>query len=202
MVLWLYLLIHNGADQLSDRGQWLVTGVKGHRLPGESNLEQKGHTVNGAPWVCAVGGRLAAIRKPAAKSGRRAGGRWWCGRGHVMRGGKERAWGCRGWAVVGRHWALFVTLSGQQRGIKWKRPSGSVSQIWFVLQSHLSEVNDGQRCPLTDASLRQKQNKRDSEIETWLQASVFQSKPCEKVCRSVVWLFLPAAPVDNERKAR
>lgn len=121
MVLWLYLLIHNGADQLSDRCQWLVTGVKGHRLPGESNLEQKGHTVNGAPWVCAVGGRLAAIRKPAAKCGRRAGGRWWCGRGHVMRGGKERAWGCRGWAVVGRHWALFVMLSGQQRGIKWKR---------------------------------------------------------------------------------
>lgn len=159
VVVWWYLLIHDRADQLSDSWQWLVTGVKGHRLPGESNLEQKGDSMNGAPWACAAGGRLAAIRKPAAKSGRRAGGWWRRGRGHVMSGGKERAWGCRWRAAVSRHWLLSMTLSGQQRAFKWKRhkkklPSGSVSQTWCVPPSHC-----GQRCPLTEAWPRQEQTK-------------------------------------------
>lgn len=73
--VWPYLLIHNGGDELSDSRQRLVSGVKGHRLPGEPDLEQKGDPMKGTPGVCAAGGRLAAVRKPAAKSGRRAGRR-------------------------------------------------------------------------------------------------------------------------------
>lgn len=195
-VVWWYLLIHDGADQLSDSGQWLVTGVKGHRLPGESNLEQKGDSMNGAPWVCAAGGRLAAIRKPAAESGRRAGGWWRRGRGHVMSGGNERARGRRRRAAVGRHWLLSLTLSGQQRAFKWKRHKKKTA--FRFSQSNMM-------CPSCEVSphwgMAQARTDQISEIKAWLQAWIFQRKPSEKLCSSVVGLFSPAAPVDNERKA-
>lgn len=44
-----YLLIHDGADELSDGGQCEVAGVEGDGLPGESDLEQEGDAVDGAP---------------------------------------------------------------------------------------------------------------------------------------------------------
>lgn len=44
----MYLLIHDGADELPDSRQRVVSGVKGDRLSGESDLKQERDSMDGA----------------------------------------------------------------------------------------------------------------------------------------------------------
>lgn len=122
----IYLLIHDGADELPDGRQRVVSGVEGHRLPGESDLEQEGDALDGSPWVGGAGGRLAAVGQPAAEGGGRAGRRRRGRRGCVLREDGEAPRGGRRqrrrrWAVVGWHWLLSVTSSRWEKGLAGER---------------------------------------------------------------------------------
>lgn len=77
-----YLLIHYGAHQVLDSRQREVTGLKVHCLSGQSNLQQEGHSMEGAAGVGRAGDAVAAVGQP-----------------HVDRSGRARPRGRRRRAV-------------------------------------------------------------------------------------------------------
>lgn len=177
-----YLLVHDGADELPDSRQRVVSVVEGDRLPGESDLKQEGDAMDGAPWACAAGGRLAAVRQPAAECGRRAGGRRRGGWGGMVREGGKRPRGGRRrrrrQAVVGRHWLLSVMSSRRDKGVAGERHPKNVSDCSGLFVSRAFSVPSPDSIHISHhwnpagkvsshcrASLRQRQPKRIYEAE-------------------------------------
>ena len=81
-----YLLVDDGAHQVLDGGQRHIPHLQADRLPGESDLEQEGHAMEGAPGVGGAGGAVAAVGEPAVEWPGRAGRRRRGGRrGRVVR---------------------------------------------------------------------------------------------------------------------
>lgn len=79
--LCVYLLVHDGAHELFDRRQGHIGGVQIHRFPGEADLQQEGHAVEGLAGV----GRARGARTPVRQSTIERGG--------GARGGRGRKWG-------------------------------------------------------------------------------------------------------------
>lgn len=106
--LCVYLLVHDGAHEVFDRRQGDIGGVQINRFPGEADLEQEGHAVEGLAGVGWARGARAAVRQAATERGGRARG----GRGRErcggMRGdGKRSREGRRGRAAARGHLHSF-----------------------------------------------------------------------------------------------
>lgn len=87
-----HLLIHDGADQLTDSRQRQVSRLQGDRLSGEADLKQEGDAVQRPPGVCGARRRLTAVRQPAADGGGRTRGRRRQRWGWVLGQGWEGPW--------------------------------------------------------------------------------------------------------------
>lgn len=59
-----YLLVNYGTHQVLNSRQREVTGLQVHRLPGQSDLQQEGHPMEGAAGVGGTGGAVAAVGEP------------------------------------------------------------------------------------------------------------------------------------------
>lgn len=93
-----YLLINYGAHQVLDCGQWEITGLQVHGLPGQSDLQQEGDPMEGATGVGRTWGAVAPVGEPLVELSRRS-RRGWVERMERVQEGPRKGRG-RG----GRHW--------------------------------------------------------------------------------------------------
>ena len=56
-----YLLVHYGANQVLHRRKRKVTGLQVHRLSGQSDLQQEGHSMEGAAGVGGAGSAVTTV---------------------------------------------------------------------------------------------------------------------------------------------